>query len=66
MPTTTCTCPGDTNGDGLRNGADIGPLVDCLMSGDSCQCADVDGVDGVTLDDINAFVADLLGDNACP
>lgn len=62
----TCACAGDMNADGLRNGADIASFVTCFVAGESCQCADIDGTGGVTIDDIDAFVAELLTDGVCP
>ena len=61
-----CGCLGDMNGDGARNGSDIQQFVDCVVSGGSCTCADVNGVNGIGLDDVPAFVADLLVNGGCP
>ena len=61
-----CTCPGDTNGDGARNGADIQHFVGCLVNDSGCACADVDAIDGVTIDDVVVFVGDLLAGDDCP
>lgn len=61
----SCACLGDMNGDGQRNGGDIQIFVGCLLNGGSCLCADVDGLSGVTLDDADAFVIDLLGNGNC-
>lgn len=52
--------------DGARNGSDIQQFVDCVVSGGSCTCADVNGVNGIGLDDVPAFVADLLVNSGCP
>ncbi len=68
-PTTTipsCSCLGDMNGDGARDGGDIQQFAACLLDGGSCQCADVDGLSGVTIDDLGAFVSDLLSGGDCP
>jgi len=62
----TCACLGDMNGDGKRDGADIQSFVLCLLDGGSCQCADVDGMNGVDIDDTTAFVANLLSAPGCP
>lgn len=64
IPTIDCTCPGDMNGDGLKNGRDIQLFVDCFVAGGDCTCADMNQTGGVTTSDISAFVGDLLqGDN---
>ena len=52
------------NGDGSRNGADIPAFVGCVIQGGSCVCADVNGMNGVTLADVTVFVADLLAGTA--
>jgi predicted outer membrane repeat protein len=60
---------GDGNGDGIVNGLDIQPLVDCLVSSSSsgdCQCYDMDLDCVVTVDaDVPCFVAVLLGASDC-
>ncbi len=61
-----CACLGDMNSDGDRNGADISAFVGCVIGGGSCLCADVDGMNGVTLADVTVFVADLLMGTGCP
>lgn len=61
----SCACHGDMNGDGVRNGNDIQLFTACLIDGGSCVCADVDGSNGVDVDDIAGFVADLLGGINC-
>jgi len=64
-----CECPGDTNDDGLIDGDDIQGFVDCLISGTSCECTDMDG-DGdtadVDADDLPLFIAALLSGATCP
>lgn len=63
-----CICPGDTNADGILNGADIQSFVDCLfnvppppaMLGCPCDCADVDNDGLVNLADIMPFVDQLM------
>ncbi|MCB9853336.1 MAG: hypothetical protein H6819_09600 [Phycisphaerales bacterium] len=62
----TCRCLGDVNGDGVKNGQDIQAFTTCLVAGGNCPCADVDGIDGVALDDVAVFVADLLSGSSCP
>ena len=61
-----CACLGDMNSDGNRNGADISAFVGCVIGGGSCLCADVNGMNGVTLADVTVFVADLLMGTGCP
>jgi hypothetical protein len=63
-----CPCPGDVNGDGLRNALDVGPFVHCLLEDGpdaDCACADIDG-NGLSLQDVDLFVAVLLGGAPCP
>lgn len=62
-----CTCPGDMNLDGTKNGRDIQKFVECVLAplGD-CTCADINGAGGVTVADVPFFVADLLAGAACP
>ena len=64
--TQVCNCPGDMNGDGKINGADIQQFVACILAGGNCSCADVDGTGGTTLADVSAFVSTLLTASACP
>ena len=61
-----CACLGDMNSDGDRNGADISAFVGCVIQGGACVCADVNGMNGVTLADVTVFVADLLTGTGCP
>jgi len=60
-----CPCPGDMNGDGTKDGADIQQFVGCLIAGGNCSCADVNAMNGATVDDVPIFVADLLNDSDC-
>lgn len=65
--TATCGCPGNTNGDSVKDGRDIQKFVACVLAtGPGCACADVDGVPGVSLGDVGVFVADLIAGTACP
>ena len=61
------TCPGDVDGNGVRDGGDIQGFVDCLLgAGSNCECADMNG-GGVAMDDIDPFVQALLTtDGPCP
>src|SRR5262245_34471943 len=38
----TCTCPGDMNGDGQKNGADIQQFVVCFLIASGCGRANLD------------------------
>ncbi len=60
-----CVCPGDMNGDGLKDGQDIQPFTHCMIVGGSCMCAEMDGTPGLTEADIAAFVFDLLNAATC-
>lgn len=66
MPSVSCSCLGDMNGDGQRNGRDVQDFVACLTSGGACTCADLDGVNSVTLNDVPVFVQTLLDGTGCP
>ena len=60
-----CICPGDMNGDGLKNGRDVQQFVQCVVSPmDPCGCADMDGA-GVTATDVQPFINGLLMSNDC-
>lgn len=61
-----CTCLGDMNGDGKKNGRDIGLFAQCVITGGACACANVDGLPGLTPNDVAVFVAALLAGDACP
>lgn len=64
--TLVCYCPGDMNGDGKRDGADVQKFVACLIAGGNCSCADLDATNGVTIADVSGFVANLLATTPCP
>lgn len=66
MPSVSCSCLADMNGDGQRNGNDVQDFVACLTSGGACTCADLDGVNSVTLNDVPIFVQTLLDGTGCP
>ena len=61
-----CQCPGDMNGDGLKNGLDVQKFTGCVIAGGSCTCADVDAANGVNINDVAVFVDDLLTGSGCP
>jgi hypothetical protein len=64
--TQVCYCPGDLNHDGRRDGLDIQQMIYCVLAGGDCSCADVDAVNGVTPEDVEAFVSELLAGTLCP
>ncbi|MFQ5411703.1 MAG: right-handed parallel beta-helix repeat-containing protein [Phycisphaerae bacterium] len=56
-----CGLTGDVNGDSMVDGADIQGFVECVVTGaGTCLCADIDGLDGPTIDDVGLFVILLL------
>lgn len=61
-----CSCLGDMNVDGLKNGRDIQQFARCVIGSTGCDCADVDGTPGVSIDDVSVFVSSLLAGAACP
>lgn len=65
-PATSCSCPGDMNTDGLKDGRDIQQFIQCMISGGSCACAEMDGNAGLTPADITVFVNDLVNATTCP
>ncbi|HUN82040.1 MAG TPA: kelch repeat-containing protein [Phycisphaerae bacterium] len=54
-----CVVAGDINFDGVLNGLDIQPFVNCLLSGACYGCGDFTG-GGLSEGDVSAFVAALL------
>ena len=62
----TCFCPGDLNGDGLRDGRDVQGFVWCATGGGQCACADIDQAGGLTTADVAAFIDTLLATVPCP
>lgn len=61
-----CACRGDLNLDGLRDGRDIQPFVECVLLGGNCGCADVDGNGDIEPLDVTLFTDALLDATACP
>ena len=63
-----CACRGDLNGDALVNGRDVQQFAACVIGGGGagCDCADVNGVGGVTAADIGPFVSALLAGACAP
>lgn len=58
-----CSLPADMNSDGFRDALDIQGFVDCVVGGvGSCDCAQLDGVGGVNLNDLAYFVEQMLED----
>ena len=60
-----CNCPGDMNGDGIKNGLDVQNFLGCVMAAGNCACADMNAANGVNLDDVEVFVNDLLAGDSC-
>ncbi|MCB9852597.1 MAG: hypothetical protein H6819_05840 [Phycisphaerales bacterium] len=64
--TPPCWCLSDTNHDGLRNGEDIHFLLECVLNTVlDCECADVATDGALDMNDVDAFVADLLSGDFC-
>lgn len=65
-----CLCPGDMNGDDVLNGSDIQTFIDCqlglLPPPADCNCADLNGINGLDFDDISLFVEALITKMSCP
>lgn len=64
------TCPGDMNGDGVRDGSDIQGFASCYVTGPDvsadCICADMDLNSLFASNDVTEFVDYILRDeNAC-
>jgi len=59
----TCALIGDMDLNTFRNGVDIQDFVNCLLgvNGSNCTCADISGNGAVGLEDVQGFVAILLG-----
>ena len=53
--------PGDVNGDGEVNIADITRVVDAIINGDSNEACDVNGDGEVNIADINLIIQIILG-----
>ncbi len=53
--------PGDVNGDGEINIADINALIDIILSGDNQPTADVNRDNEINIADINAVIDIILG-----
>lgn len=66
VPISDCTCLGDLNNDGHRNGVDIADFLDCMLNEGPCDCSDFNGMNGVDLEDVELFVLGLLQSSDCP
>lgn len=62
----SCACPGDMNGDFLKDGRDVQRFAECLISGGGCDCANVDGMAGISSGDLATFISDLINGDTCP
>lgn len=66
MSAPTCVCAGDLTDDGNVDGSDIQSFVSCVLgAGQDCTCADVDGLAGVSQNDVASFVSLLLSGAGC-
>lgn len=61
-----CVCPGDLNNDGLIDGSDIQPFVECVLVSGNCTCANLDGAGTIDPADVSLFVDDLTAGAVCP
>jgi hypothetical protein len=52
--------PGDVNGDGEVNIADINALIDLILTGDGSGAGDVNGDGEINIADINAVIDIIL------
>ena len=52
--------PGDVNGDGEVNIADVNALLDIIMSGNNDECGDVNGDHEINIADVNAVIDIIL------
>ena len=62
----SCACPGDMTGDFLKDGRDVQRFAECLISGIGCDCANVDGMAGISTGDLATFISDLINGDTCP
>lgn len=53
--------PGDVNGDGEVNIADVNTVIDLILTGDTMPSADVNGDGEVNIADVNAVISFILG-----
>ena len=58
--------PGDVNGDGEINIADVNALIDMILSGEFNTRGDVNGDLEVNIADVNAVISIILGGNGKP
>ncbi len=59
-------CPADCMADGMRDGRDAQPFVDCILgAGGSCDCADIDGSGAADENDVAAFIDLLMAGDSC-
>lgn len=64
-----CDCPGDIDGNGVLNGADIPGFVRCYLGiplpTDNCTCADIDGNGIYNNIDVQHFIQRILNKADC-
>lgn len=62
-----CTCTGDANSDGRRDGRDVPAFTAAVLSGLDCDCCDFTFDGQATVADVDGFVTSLLNSTgACP
>ena len=54
--------PGDVNGDGEVNIADVNAVIDMILSGSATMAGDVNGDGEVNIADVNALIGLILSD----
>ena len=59
-PVTPVVIPGDVNGDGEVNIADVNAVIDLILSGRSTKAGDVNGDGEINIADVNALIAIIL------
>ena len=60
----TGNIPGDVNGDGTVNIADLNVVINAILSGNSNMACDVNGDNAVNIADVNAIINIILGGTA--
>ena len=58
----SASLPGDVNGDGEVNIADVNAVIDMILSGSATMAGDVNGDGEVNIADVNALIGLILSD----